>query len=79
MNVLDLFCQEIHNYVVVYCLYHYHMTKHMTMDDDPGCTAKFKAASVNDFREHIAEVIIIEILDRLIATILSPQFKNCIC
>ena len=40
------------------------LTKQMTVydEEDPGYIARFKAASVNDFSEHVADMKSIEIL-----------------
>ena len=43
-------------------------------DDDPDYKAKFKASSVHDFREHVADMASIER-----ATPFDPRFKNWNC
>ena len=46
-------------------------------DDDPGYIARFKAASVNDFNERVANMKSIALLK--IATVLDPRYKNSKC
>lgn len=82
IEVLDLFCQATvllggQKYVSCSCILPLlsSLMKHMIVnDDDPGYIARFKAASVKDFRERVADMTSIEILQ--IASALDPRYKN---